>query len=124
MEQPNYYEITFVLKSVLSETVVADILAKLRNLVTQEGGEIMREEAIGLKEMAYPIKAEYMGIYHLMEFEAQPRVKDLFLDLLNKDDRVMRYMTLRLFKDRTDYDLDQGRSDHDSQPASEQKATT
>ena len=124
MEQPNYYEITFVLKSVLSETVVADILAKLRNLVTQEGGEIMREEAIGLKEMAYPIKAEYMGIYHLMEFEGQPRVKDLFLDLLNKDDRVMRYMTLRLFKDRTDYDLDQGRSDHDSQPESEQKATT
>ena len=124
MEEPNYYEITFILKSAVTETDVDDILTRLRNLVTQGGGEMVRDEAMGLKELAYPIKAEYMGLCHLMEFEAQPRVKRSFLDILNKDDRVLRYMSLRLFKDRSEADLDPGHSDHDSQPESAQKATT
>ena len=123
MEKTNYYEITFIFKSAVSETDVDDILTRLRNLVAQEGGEMVRDKAMGLKGLAYPIKAEYMGIYHLMEFEVQPRVKDLFLDILNKDDRVLRYMPLKLLRYRSD-DLDQGDSDHDSQPESEQKTTT
>ena len=123
MEQLNNYEITFILKSSLSEEAVESILADIRNLIKQEQAEMIRDEALGLREIAYPIKAEWLGLYYLMEFKAQPRVKDLFIDLLNKDDRVLRYMTLRLFI-RDDDEVDQKRSDRKLKPKSGKKATT
>ncbi|MEM7382932.1 MAG: 30S ribosomal protein S6 [Bacteroidota bacterium] len=114
-----YYETTFILKSVLSETEATGIIDRFRNFLIAKGAEIIREKAIGLRPMAYPIKAEDMGIYHRIEYKARPEIRDAFIGILNQEDRVLRYMSMILAKDRVDYDLSQSPSDLASQTETE-----
>ena len=52
----NQYETVFILTSVLSDDQMKETVAKFRKLLTDNGAEILNEEAWGLKKMAYAIE--------------------------------------------------------------------
>ena len=45
--------------------------SKFKKLLTDNGAEIVNEEAWGLKKMAYAIQKKSTGFYCLLEFKAQ-----------------------------------------------------
>ena len=65
----NRYETVFILTPVLSDEQMKETVAKFKKLLTDNGAEIVNEEAWGLKKMAYAIQKKSTGFYCLLEFK-------------------------------------------------------
>jgi small subunit ribosomal protein S6 len=99
----NQYETVIILTPVLSEQQMKDAVKSYRELITENGGEMVHEENWGLTKLAYPIQKKGTGFYHLFEFRANPDfVKTLEL-AFRRDERILRYLTVRLDKNGVIY---------------------
>ncbi|MFC2776005.1 30S ribosomal protein S6, partial [Segatella oulorum] len=88
---------------VLSDEQMKETVAKFRNLLTDNGAEILNEEAWGLKKMAYAIDKKSTGFYCLIEFKGEPTIVNTLETGYRRDERVIRYMTTRLDKYAAQY---------------------
>jgi small subunit ribosomal protein S6 len=94
----NQYETVFILTPVLSDEQMKETVAKFKNLLTDNGAEILNEEAWGLKKMAYAIEKKSTGFYCLLEFKGEPSIINTLETGFRRDEKVIRYMTVRLDK--------------------------
>ena len=99
----NQYETVFILTPVLSDEQMKETVAKFKKLLADNGAEILNEEAWGLKKMAYAIQKKSTGFYCLLEFKAEPSVIDRLEIGYRRDERVIRYMTVKLDKHAVAY---------------------
>ena len=94
----NQYETVFILNPVLSEIQIKEAVEKFENFLTSRGAEFVAKENWGLKKLAYPIQNKKSGFYHLFEFKVAGEVIDAFELEFRRDERVMRYLTVKLDK--------------------------
>ena len=94
----NHYETVFILTPVLSDEQMKEAVAKFKKLLTDKGAEILNEEAWGLKKMAYAIEKKSTGFYCLLEFNAEPAVVNTLETGYRRDEKVIRFMTVKLDK--------------------------
>ena len=94
----NQYETVFILTPVLSDEQMKETVAKFTKLLKDNGAEILNEEAWGLKKMAYAIDKKSTGFYCLVEFNAEPSVVDTLETGYRRDEKVIRFMTVKLDK--------------------------
>ena len=99
----NHYETVFILTPVLSDEQMKETVAKFRNLLTDNGAEILNEEIWGLKKMAYAIDKKSTGFYCLVEFKGEPSIVNLLETGYRRDEKVIRYMTVKLDKYAVQY---------------------
>ena len=99
----NQYETVFILTPVLSDEQMKDTVAKFKKLLTDNGAEILNEEAWGLKKMAYAIDKKSTGFYCLIEFKGEPSIVNTLETGYRRDEKVIRYMTVRLDKYAAQY---------------------
>ena len=99
----NQYETVFILTPVLSDDQMKETVAKFRKLLTDNGAEILNEEAWGLKKMAYAIEKKSTGFYCLVEFKGEPSIVNTLETGYRRDEEVIRYMTVRLDKYAVEY---------------------
>ncbi len=99
----NQYETVFILTPVLSDEQMKETVAKFRKLLTDNGAEILNEEAWGLKKMAYAIEKKSTGFYCLVEFKGEPSIVNTLETGYRRDEKVIRYMTVRLDKYAVEY---------------------
>jgi small subunit ribosomal protein S6 len=99
----NQYEAVFIITPVLSEPQVKEAVKKFRDIITDNGGEMIHEEDWGMKKLAYPIQKKSTGFYHLFEFKANPVLIDKFETEFRRDEKVIRFMTVRLDKYAAEY---------------------
>ena len=88
---------------VLSDDQMKETVAKFRKLLTDNGAEILNEEAWGLKKMAYAIEKKSTGFYCLVEFKGEPSIVNTLETGYRRDEKVIRYMTVRLDKYAVEY---------------------
>ena len=94
----NKYETVFILTPVLSDEQTKEAVAKFKKILTDKGAEIVNEEAWGLKKLAYKIEKKTSGFYYLMEFNAEPEVISTIETAFRRDEKVIRFMTVKLDK--------------------------
>jgi small subunit ribosomal protein S6 len=94
----NQYETVFILTPVLSDDQAKETVAKFKKLLTDNGAEILNEEAWGLKKLAYQIQKKTSGFYNLIEFKAEPALIDKLEVAYRRDEKVIRFMTVKLDK--------------------------
>ena len=99
----NQYETVFILTPVLSDEQMKETVAKFKGLLTDKGAEILNEEAWGLKKMAYAIQKKSTGFYCLIEFKAEPEVIKTLETGYRRDEKVIRFMTVKLDKYAVEY---------------------
>jgi small subunit ribosomal protein S6 len=99
----NQYEAVFIITPVLSESQVKETVKKFRDIITDNGGEMIHEEDWGMKKLAYPIQKKSTGFYHLFEFKANTGSIDRFETEFRRDEKVIRFMTVRLDKYAAEY---------------------
>ncbi|MFV0522278.1 MAG: 30S ribosomal protein S6 [Mangrovibacterium sp.] len=91
----NQYETVFIATPVLSDVQIKEAVTKFKDLITENGGEIVNEENWGLRKLAYPIQKKSTGFYHLFEFTAEPEfVAQLELQY-RRDERIIRFLTFK-----------------------------
>ena len=99
----NRYETVFILTPVLSDEQMKEAVAKFKKLLTDNGAEIVNEETWGLKKMAYAIQKKSTGFYCLLEFKAEPTVINSLEIGYRRDEKVIRYLTVKLDKYAAQY---------------------
>lgn len=92
------YETVVILTPLLSEEVAKEVITKFKNILTENGAEIIHEDNWGLKKLAYPIEKKTTGFYHLTEFKAPGEVISKLELEYKRDERVMRFLTISLDK--------------------------
>jgi small subunit ribosomal protein S6 len=99
----NQYETVFILTPVLSDVQAKETVAKFKKLLTDNGAEILNEEAWGLKKLAYNIQKKSSGFYNLLEFKAEPSVVEILETGFRRDEKVIRFITVKLDKYAAQY---------------------
>ena len=99
----NRYETVFILTPVLSEEQAKEAVQKFEAQVKELGGKIKHSESWGLRKLAYPIQKKSTGFYFLSEFECDSPVIADFELTLKRDERVMRFLTIKMEKDHLEY---------------------
>ena len=99
----NQYETVFILTPVLSDDQTKETVAKFKKVLTDKGAEIVNEEAWGLKKLAYQIEKKTSGFYFLMEFKAEPEVIKILETAYRRDEKVLRFQTVKLEKYAIEY---------------------
>ena len=97
------YETVFILTPVLSDDQMKETAAKFKKVLTDNGAEILSEEAWGLKKMAYAIQKKSTGFYYLVEFKAEPSVIKTLETAFRRDEKVIRFQTVKLDKYAVEY---------------------
>ena len=93
----NQYETVFILTPVLSDAQTKETVAKFKSLLTENGAEILNEEAWGLKKLAYNIQKKSSGFYFLIEFKAEPTLIDRLETNFRRDEKVRNPLFERSF---------------------------
>ena len=99
----NRYETVFILTPVLSDEQMKETVAKFKKLLADNGAEILSEETWGLKKMAYAIQKKSTGFYCLLEFKAEPTIVKKLETGYRRDEKVIRYITVKLDKYAAEY---------------------
>ena len=99
----NQYETVFILTPVLSDEQMKETVAKFKKVLTDKGAEIVNEETWGLKKMAYAIQKKSTGFYCLLEFKAEPEVVKVLETAFRRDEKVIRFQTVKLEKHAIEY---------------------
>jgi len=72
------YELLYLIPAPLTEKDLPNVSKKVKEIIEKLGGKIRKEENLGNKKLAYPIKQIYRGFYLLLNFEIdQKKLKEL-----------------------------------------------
>lgn len=87
------YELVLVLKTSLTEPqrkkLIEQVKENLKNL------KVSKEEEWGQKPLAYKIKREFSGFYHMMQLESETGIEKGFERRLDGDESIIRYLLIR-----------------------------
>lgn len=92
------YEVTFIVDPVLSGEESKSAAKTYQDMLTGKGGNIVHVDNVGLRSLAYPINKRTTGVYYCVEFQAPGTVVDELELALRRDERIMRFLTVRLEK--------------------------
>lgn len=92
------YELTYILTPVLSNEQIADVVARVNEIIEGAGGTVIEVDEWGSRKLAYPVDKKRNGYYVNLYFEgpgtAIPRVERA----LTIDDNVLRSLILAMDK--------------------------
>lgn len=99
----NQYETIFVMTPVLSDEQLKETVNDYKTLLKEKGAKIVNEDNWGLKKLAYPINKKSTGFYHLFEFEAPGNAIAELEIAYNRDERLLRFLTVKLDKHAVEF---------------------
>jgi len=89
------YEILLMLDPDLSEERQEEIVVRIRELIEKGDGTWVGHDPWGRRRLAYEIDKKTDGIYHLLQFDAEPETVDELTRILKISDGVMRHLATR-----------------------------
>jgi len=88
------YELMFILQPDLEQDAVNAQVEKFAGII-QNGGEIVKQEVLGKRRLAYEIQKQREGIYVLYVFHATPDVVKELDRVLRITDEVIRHLIVK-----------------------------
>ena len=88
----NKYELLVILSAEIDDESKEALVAKISDLIVNNGGTIDGVDRWGVKKFAYPINYKNEGYYVLVNFKAEVKAIKPISDLLNITENVVRHM--------------------------------
>ncbi len=89
------YETIFISKPESPPDDIKNLATKMKDIITQGGGQIIKLDEWGVRRLAYNVKKHSRGFYFLADYAGDPPlVKELERNL-KIDDRVIKYFTVK-----------------------------
>ena len=102
-----HYEVTFIVDPVLSSDEVKTTAENIEHEIKGYGAQIVAVDAIGLRQLAYPINRRASGVYYCVEFATEGADWLTKFELnLKRNERLMRFLTVKLDKYGVKYNED------------------
>jgi len=93
------YETTYILRPNTSNEGVAEVNTRIRGIIENMGGKILKVDNWGKRRLAYEVAKERKGIYLYWLYLAQPGVVEETERNLRMLDSVIRYLTVKVDED-------------------------
>jgi len=95
------YELLYIVPGPLTEKDLPDVSKKVRGFIEKMGGGVVKEDNLGNRKLAYPIKGVYRGFYLLVNFDLKPEsLKDLNKEL-RLSPEILRHLITRFVEAKT-----------------------
>ena len=91
----NKYEIMFIVKADLSEEEVGSTVKSFEKVLTDMGAKIVKSQDLGQKKLAYEIKKQVRGYYHLLNVECESKAVKEFDRRALIDEKVIRHLIIK-----------------------------
>ena len=99
MDNKRQYEVVFIVDPTVDDEVVR-LTDGFKQIVTDQGGVVTKAETMGKRQLAYEILHQKEGTFVLMEIEGSGREIAELERRMRVNDRVLRYLTVRVDEDR------------------------
>lgn len=93
------YESIYILASTLDEAESERLTTRMQEVVTTNGGEIVKVEKWGKRKLAYEVGKHKKGEYVLLQFQGGPETVAELERIYKMTEPVIKYMTIRLEKE-------------------------
>lgn len=90
------YESVLIARQDLGASQVNNIVSELSDVIKKEGGEVVKVDNWGLKNLAYRIKKNRKGHYVLMNITAPANAIAEFERIMRFNEDIIRYMTVKV----------------------------
>lgn len=100
MAEKRSYEIVFIIQPDAEDAEVMRLTEAAQKIITDQGGSIVKTEMMGKRRLAYEINHQRDGIYVLLEVEGSGSEIAELERRMRVNDRILRYMTVRVDEDR------------------------
>ena len=90
------YESVLIARQDLGASQVSNIVSDLSDIIKKEGGEVVRVDNWGLKNLAYRIKKNRKGHYVVMNIAAPANAIAEYERIMRFNEDIIRYMTIRV----------------------------
>ena len=90
------YESVLIARQDLGASQVNSLVENLSEVLKREGGEVVKVDNWGLKNLAYRIKKNRKGHYVLLNIVAPAKAVSEYERLMRLNEDVIRYMTIKV----------------------------
>ncbi|SFI69801.1 30S ribosomal protein S6 [Thermoflavimicrobium dichotomicum] len=90
------YEVNFIVRPDADEETLKATREKVKSVITENGGEILEEQDMGKRRLAYMIDKYREGIYTVYTFKANPDLVSELDRVININDNIIRHLTINL----------------------------
>ena len=92
----NKYESVLIARQDLGSSQVNTLVDELKNVISSQGGEVVRVDNWGLKNLAYRIKKNRKGHYVLLNISAPANALAEYERVMRVNEDIIRYMTVKV----------------------------
>ena len=91
----NKYELAVVVSAKLEDEARADVIERVKDLITRFGGNVTDVDEGGKRRFAYEIQKMTEGYYYFVHFEAEASVPGEVEHRIRIMDNVLRYLCVK-----------------------------
>jgi len=110
----NAYESAVIINAALDDEQIESIVSRIKEFITNNGGDIREIENWGRKRLAYMINKSKIGYYTVFRFDAPTSIISKLERNYTLDEHILRYLTISLDRDAVEY-LEKKRIDSQSE---------
>ncbi len=89
------YELIYIIKPNLDEEATSAVVEKFTNLITNNGGQIDKNDRWGKRKLAYEVNDYREGYYTLVNFKGEAKVAQELERVLKITDDVIKHLLVR-----------------------------
>jgi len=93
---PRLYDLTLVLSATAEDDRRAKILSDVETQITDAGGTVERQDDWHTRPLAFEIRHQKEGEYHLLQFTGPTSLLDALSHSLRIDDAVLRFRIIKV----------------------------
>lgn len=90
------YESVLIARQDLGASQINTLVSDLSEVIKKEGGEVVKVDNWGLKNLAYRIKKNRKGYYVLLNIVAPAKAVAEYERLIRLNEDIIRYMTVKV----------------------------
>ncbi len=99
----NVYESAVMINAALDDEQIDSIISHIKEIITNNGGEIREIENWGRKRLAYMVKKSKIGYYAIFRFNAPSNIVTKLERTYTLDEHILRYLTIKLDNDAIEF---------------------
>ena len=93
-----HYELLFVLKPTLTEEETTKNVETINGVIANNGGEIVKVDNIGMRDLAYEVQKQKRGYYTITYFKSPTSAIKEIERNLRINENVIRFITIKYEK--------------------------
>jgi small subunit ribosomal protein S6 len=90
------YESAVLINASLDDPQIEDVISKIKETISANGGEIREIENWGRKRLAYVVNKSKIGYYAIFRFDGPTTIISKLERFYNLDDHILRFINIKL----------------------------